>query len=151
MRAAQHGEDRGAVGRGDRGADDQSLERAEVEQPLGGEAGDHRGDQGPDYRQRERRPDNRPDLLPAGGQATLEEDQQEPDRAQRPGQLGIIEVDPEQAVGADQHAETEEEHQAGNPDPIGDHRGADAGGEQQPADQDQLGILHLPPPPRSVP
>ena len=92
-RVPQHREDRRRVGRGDRRADDQRLERAEVEEPGGGDAGDHRGHDRADDRQRDRGPDHRPDLLPAGGQAALEEDQDQADRPQRPGQLDVVELD----------------------------------------------------------
>ena len=88
-RAAQDGEDRGAVGRGHRGADQQALERREVEEPDGDEPGDHRGDHGADRRQRDRGPEHRADLAPAGGETALEQDQDQADRAQRAGELGV--------------------------------------------------------------
>ena len=75
VRAAQDGEDRRAVGRRHRGADQQSLEGREIEQPDRGQAGDHRCDHGADRRQRDRGPEHRADLVPARGEAALEEDQ----------------------------------------------------------------------------
>jgi hypothetical protein len=46
-------------------------------------------------------------------------------------------------VSPHEHPEPEEEHEAGNADPIGHERRGDPGGEQQPSDQDQLGVGHV--------
>ena len=48
----------------------------------------------PDRRQRGGGAEHRADLRPARGETALEEDQDERDRAQRPRQLGVVEVDP---------------------------------------------------------
>ena len=81
---------------------------------------------------------HRPDLLPAGRQPTLEQDQHQADRPQGPGQLDVVELDTAGALAAHEHAEAEEEDQPGHPDAVGDHRRGDPRAEQQAADQDQL-------------
>ena len=98
-------------------------------------------DDGADRRQRGGGAEHGADLRPARGQAALEEDQDEGDRAQRPGQLGVVELDPADPLGAGEHAEAEEEQQAGDPDPVGEQGADDAGGEQGAGDQDQLGVV----------
>ena len=124
------------------GADDHPFEGAEVEDPAS-----PRGRSttavidGADGRQRGRGAEHRPDLRPAGGQAALEEDQDEGDRAQGAGQLGVVEVDPADPLRAGEHPEPEEEQQAGDPDPVGEQRPDDAGGEQGAGDEDQLGVV----------
>ena len=92
----------------------------------------------PDRRQRDRGAEHRPDLAPAGGQPALEQDQDQADRPQGPGQLGVVELDPADPLGAEQHAEAEEEQQARHPDPVGHLGGEQAGREQEAGDEDQL-------------
>ena len=74
-RAAQQREDRGAVGGGDDRSEQQPLQRAQVEEPDRGRAGDRRGDEGADEGEGEGRAQDRPDLLEPGGEAALEQDQ----------------------------------------------------------------------------
>ena len=125
-RAAQHGEDRRRVGGGDRGADDHPFEQAEAEDPVGGEPRRAGGDRGADRRHRGGGAEHRADLPPAGGQAALEEDQDEGDRAQGAGQLDVVELDPADPLRAGQHAEAEEEQQAGDADAVGEQGAEDA-------------------------
>ena len=127
LRAAQDGEDRGAVGRGDRGADDQAT------RACPGRTARSRPPPAisevtsvPTIASEMRRAEHRPDLAPAGRQPALEEDQDQADRAERAGQLDVVEVDPADAVAADEHPEPEEEHQTGHADPVGDERRDDA-------------------------
>ena len=138
LRLAEDGEDRGRVGGRDGGADDQRLERAEVEQPRRRQPGDHGGDDRADHRQRDRRPQHRPDLLPARGQPALEEDQDESDGAERPRQLDVVEGDAADPLAADEHPEAQEQDQSRHAYPVRDHRRGDSGAEQEAADQDQL-------------
>ena len=91
-------------------------------------------DDRPDGRQRDRRAQDRADLPPAGGQPTLEEDQHQADRAQRLRQLGVVELDAADPLGAGEHPEAEEQQQAGDPNPVRDQRAADRDGEQQADD-----------------
>ena len=86
----------------------------------------HGGDDGPDRRQRGRRAEHRADLRPARGQAALEEDQDQRDRAQRPGQLGVVELDPADPLRAGEHPQAEEEQQAGDAHPVGEQGADDA-------------------------
>ena len=74
----------------------------------------------------DRRPQHRPDLVEARGQAALEQDQRERDDADRPRQLVVVELDPAGAVRADHHPEPEEEDQAGHAQAAGEQRGARA-------------------------
>ena len=140
-RAAQHGEDRRRVGGGDAAPTSipSSVLRPKIQ--LRREAGEQRGEHGADRRQRGRGAEHRADLRPARGQAALEEDQDQGDRAQRAGQLGVVELDPADALGAGQHPEAEEEQQARDPHPVGEQRAGDPGGEQGAGDQDQLGVV----------
>ena len=139
--AAQQREHRGAVGRGDDRADQQALERREAEQPRGGQAGDDRGDQRARQREPDRRPQHRPDLAPAGGQPALEQDQGERDHADRLGEVGVVELDQAEAVGADRHAQAEEQHEAGQPHAPRDQRRGERRGQQGADDQDALAVL----------
>ena len=104
-------------------------------------AGDQRRQQRAEGRQRGGRAQHRPDLAPAGGQPALEQDQDQRHGAQRPRQLGVVEFDPADPFRAGQHAEAEEEQQARDPHPVGEQGTRDPGGEQDPGDQDQLGIV----------
>ena len=78
--ALQEREDRRAVGRGEDRAEQQPLERREVEQARGGEAVTAAVTAFPTTASAERRPDHRPQLLPAGREAALEQDQRERER-----------------------------------------------------------------------
>ena len=93
VRAAQHGEDRGAVGGGDRGADDQALEQTRLNSQRRQRPVITAVTTVPIAGQRDRGPDHRADLAPAGGEPALEQDQDQADRAQRPRQLGVGEID----------------------------------------------------------
>ena len=80
------------------------------------------------------------DLEQPRGQAALEEDQgqrDDPDPAREPV---VVEVDPAQAVGADGHAQEEEEQQAGHAQAPRDERGEQAGGQQRAGDQDEFPV-----------
>ena len=140
-RAAQHGEDRGRVGGGDGGAGQHPFEGPEAEDPLRRQPGDDRGDHRADGRQRCRGSQHRADLRPAGGEAALEQDQDEGDRPQGARELGVVEVDPADPLRAGEHPEPEEQQQAGDPDPVGEERPDDAGGEEGAGDEDQLGVM----------
>src|SRR5690606_6669091 len=87
--------------------------------------------------------DRRLDLVPPGGQATLGQDQYQRPEAERVGQAGVVELQPQHRV-AHQHAEAEEEQQRGETDP-----GAEPGGDDRrdhhdgPDQQDSVEIdLH---------
>ena len=63
------------------------------------------------------------------------------DRAQGPGQLGVVELDAADPLRAGQHAEPEEEQQARDADALGEQRADDPGREQGAGDEDQLGVV----------
>src|ERR1044072_3083447 len=92
-------------------------------------------------RQRGRRAQHGADLRPAGGEPALEEDQHQRDSAQGPCQLGVVELDPPEALRADQHAQAEEEQQSRDAHPVGQQRPADAGGQQGAGEENQLGVV----------
>jgi hypothetical protein len=108
-RGAQQREDGRAVGGREHAAEEQPVERGDVEERGGRQPGDERGDDRPEDREAERRAQHRADLAKARGQAALEEDQRQRDDPDPPGQLDVAEVDPTEAVRADGHAQEEEE------------------------------------------
>ena len=65
-------------------AEQQPVERREVEEPHGRQARDHGGHDRPDHRQAERRRQHGPDLEQPRGQAALEEDQRQGDDPDAP-------------------------------------------------------------------
>jgi hypothetical protein len=79
----------------------------------------------------------RVDLRPARGEPALEEDQHQRDRAERPRQLVVLEVDAADAFGAGQHPEREEQQQRRDPHAVGEQRADDPGGQQDAGDEDQ--------------
>ena len=96
----------------------------------------------PDGRQADRRPQHRADLVEARGQTALEQDQRQRDDPDRPRQLVVVEVDPAGPVGADEHPDAEEQHEAGHAQPPGQQRGDERGGEQGAGGEDQLAVSH---------
>ena len=78
----------------------------------------------------------------AARQAALEQDQRERDHSDRPREAVVVEGDPAEAVGADDHADREEQHEARHPQADGDERRDEAGGEQRAGGQDQMPIGH---------
>ncbi len=140
--ALQQGEHRRAVGRGEDRAEEQPLERREVEQERGGEARDRRGDGGADDGEPERRTEHRAQLLPAGRQTALEEDHREPEHADEARGVVVVEVQAADPVAAGRHPDREQDHERGQPDAPGEQRRQDAGGEQAAAEQDETGLAH---------
>jgi hypothetical protein len=140
-RVAQHGEDRGRVGGGDRGADDHPFQPGQPEDPFRRRAREERRRQRPQGGERGRRAEHRADLRPARREAALEEDQDQRDRPQRPRQVVVGEVDLADPFGARQHPEAEEEQQGGDPHAVGEQGTDDPGGQQDAGDQDQDGVV----------
>ena len=89
-RAAQDGEDGGGVGGGHGRAEQQRLERFEVEQQRRGDGGQHGGAERAERGERDRGPEHGPDLAEAGRQAALEEDEGQRDHAGRARQLEVV-------------------------------------------------------------
>ncbi len=75
-------------------------------------------------------------------ESALEQDQRERDHPDRPREAVVVERDPPQAVGADDHPERQKQHEARHAYPRGYERRDDAGGEQRAGHQDQLTIGH---------
>jgi hypothetical protein len=139
---AQHREDRGRVARRDGRAEQQRLERREVEDQARGHGGQARGQQRPEGREGDRGPQHRADLVEAAGQAALEEDQRQRDDADLARELEVGEVDPARAVGADQHPEREDEHEARHPHAARGERRGQASSQQDARDQEELALVH---------
>ena len=133
------------------GADDQPLERGQVEEP-GGRDARRSAPSAACRRSPSRAPvfsTGRISIQPAVSPPS-KRIRTQADRAQGPGQLDVVEVDAADSVAADEHPEAEEEHQTRDPHPVGDQRGGDPRSEQQTADQDQL-CVGQGEPPRSAP
>jgi hypothetical protein len=60
-------------------------------------------------------------------------------------ELVVVEADPAEAVRADDHAEAEEQDEAGHAHAHRDERREQARREQRRADQDELAVLHAAP------
>ena len=145
-RAAQDGEDRGGVGGGHRRAEQQRLERVEVEQQRRRDGGQHGRAQRPQRGEGDRRPEHRPDLAEAGRQAALEEDEGERDHAGRTRQLEVVldvapEIDQAEAVRPDEHADAQHQDEARHAEASGGQRGGQTGSQHDPDDQDELTLV----------
>jgi hypothetical protein len=127
---------------GDDRAQQHALERGEIEQPCRRETADHGRSERAEDRERQRRPQHRPDLLEAGGETALEQDQRECDHPNRPRQLIVVEVDPVEPVRADRHAQRKEEQEAGQADSRRKQGCANSRSEQSRRDKDQLAVRH---------
>ena len=75
-------------------------------------------------------------------QPAVEQDERERDHTDRPREPVVVKSDPAEAVGADDHADREEQHKTRNTDPDGDDRRDEASHEQRAGNQDQLSIRH---------
>ena len=139
-RAAQQREDRRAVGGRQDRAQQHPVERREVEEPCRRQPGDDRGDDRAHDGQRQRRGQDRADLEQARGEPALEEDQGERDDPDPARQLVVVELDEAQAVGADGHAQEDEQQQARHAQAPRDEGREHAGGQQRAGDQDQFPV-----------
>ena len=108
---AQRREDRRGVGRGHDRAEEDRLEPGKVEQRVGGKPGQERRHHHADRRQQGRRDRDLAQPPPRGGEPALEEDRRQRHHAHLPRELGVVELDSAQAVGAEQHPEPEERDQ----------------------------------------
>ena len=140
-RSAQQGEDRRAVGRGEHGADEQAFEERQVEDHRRGVAGDQRRDQRADGGQGQRGPQDGPDLAEARAEPALVQDEREGDDPDRLGELVVVEVDPAEPVGADRHADPEEQHEARQPNAPGEQGGGDPCGQQGTGHENELAAV----------
>ena len=74
-------------------------------------------------RERDRHAEHRPDLGEAAAQTAFEEDQRQRDDAGAAGELVVVEGQQLEPVGAEQHAQPENEHEAREPQPPRGQRG----------------------------
>ena len=82
-----------------------------------------------------------PDLLEAAGEAALEQDHRHGDDARLARELEVVEVDPAQPVGADQHPEAEHEHEAGQAETTGREGGRETRRQQEAGEQEELTLV----------
>jgi hypothetical protein len=101
-------EHRRGIGCGDDRAEQQRLRQREVEQTVGGDPRDGRGDDDPDRREKKRGRHHLAQPAPRGGQTALVQDRRQRDDTDLAGELGVVERDAARAVRAEQHAEDEE-------------------------------------------
>ena len=113
-RAAEHGEHCGAVGRGENGAEQETVDEVQTEQPGRGETGEECSDDRADEGEAHGLAEHRADLAPAGGDPSLEQDQRQGDDPDRAGEPVVAEGDPPEAVGADRHPEAEHQDETGD-------------------------------------
>jgi hypothetical protein len=114
-RTAQQREDCRPVGRGQDRPQEESLEQRELEQPGRGEARDRGRRDGADERQAQSGAQHSSDVAPPGDEAALEQDQEQGDRSQQPRELVVVERDPAEPIASNQHPESHEQDQRGQP------------------------------------
>ena len=124
-REAQRGEDGGGVGRADHRAEEERGRGGEVEQRVGRRARDRGGHGHAEGAEETGRCEHRADVAPVRREPALEQDREEPDHADGAGQLRVVEVDPADALRAEQHSEPEEGDEQGEPEAARRHGGDD--------------------------
>ncbi len=95
----------------------------------------------PERGQDHRRAQHGPDLLEAAGEAALEQDHRHGDDARLARELEVVEVDPAQPVGADQHPEAEHEHEAGQAETARREGGRETRRQQEAGEQEELTLV----------
>jgi len=136
--AAQDGEDRRRIGRGDDGPQKKPLHQRDIQERLGEEAYQQGCESHAQRGQQGRRTDDAAHLAPLGIQASGEEDVGQSEDPDQVGHVGVIEVDPPDSIRARQHADPEEDQQRGDPQAIGDPVGQDAESDENPDEEDDL-------------
>jgi hypothetical protein len=114
---AQHIENGRRVRRADDAAEQQCGEWRQAEQPVRGERGDARGEQDADGRKRKRGRERDAERRHRRAHAAIEQDHRQRQRADAVRDPVILEGDAADAVGARQHADADEQHEHGKPDP----------------------------------
>ena len=94
-------------------------------------------------RQDDRRLQHGPDLLEAAGEPALEQDQRHGDDARLAGELEVVEVDPAEPVGADQHAQAQHQHEAGQAEPPRREGGRETRRQQEAGEQEELTLVQV--------
>ena len=141
---AHRREHRRRVGRRHDRAEEDRLEPGEVEQGVGREPGQQRRHHHADRRQQGRRDRDFAQPPPRGGEAALEEDRRQRHHAHLPGELGVVELDSTQAVGAEQHPEPEERDQRGHAGTRRAESHDDARRQHAADDQEDQALVHGP-------
>ena len=142
MREAERREDGRGVGGGDDGAEQHGLELGEIEEHVRGDAGQDGADDDADGAQQRRRHRDLAQTPPRGLQAALVEDQREPDDADLPRELRVVELDPARAVGAEQHPDRQERREHGQPRSCSTERDEDAARQNAADEQKQKTLVH---------
>ena len=118
--AAQCAEDCGRVGGGNDGSDQQRRTRRQVERERRTTGSDRCCDDDAHCREQGGRRTGPAHGLRRCRETTLEQDDDERNDCDVLGEPGIREMDEGEPVVSDHHAEDEEQHQAGEPVPLGD-------------------------------
>ena len=108
LREAERREHRCGVGRRHYRAEQDRLEPRQVEEHLRRDAGEYGGHDDADRAQECRRYRYCPQPAPRRLQSALEQDQDEADDPDLASELGVVEIDPARAVGAEEHPERQE-------------------------------------------
>ena len=123
-------------GRDDR-AEQQRLDRLEVEHRPGRRAGDRGGDEHADGGEQQRGREHAAEDREPCPQAAVEEDHRERHRAHEVGGAVVVEDDPARPVLAREHADDQEDEQQRRAEAGGDQAGEDAEDDERRADEDQ--------------
>ena len=127
---------------GDDRAEQDRLEPGEVEERVGGDAGQERADDDADGAEQRRGHGDLPQPPPRGLQPALVEDQREPDDPDLARELRVVELDPARPVRAEQHPEREERDEHRQPRPGRSERQDDARGQDRADEQENQAFVH---------
>ena len=143
LREAQGREDGRCVRGRDDGSEQDGFQPGEVEESLRGDSGQDRGHHDPDGAQEPGRDRDAAQSPPGCLQPSLEEDQDEPDDADLTRELGVVELDPAGAVGAEQHSQRQEGHEHGNSCASRAERDEHARGQHCPDEEKRNAFVHV--------
>ena len=110
----------------------------QTEEPCHAGSDDERGDQNPQRRQRNRRPQRDSEHLFAGAQTAVEDDDRERDAAHELRGVNVVEPKTAGAVFTGEHAEQQKYEQQRRSQPCGDRTRHDAYDDQQRREQYQM-------------
>ncbi len=135
---AQHGEDGRRVGRGDDRADDEGLTPVQTDEVVRRRGGDAHADADADGRDDGGRRQNRSDLFPLRSEPALGQDDDQGGVADHLRQLGVVELDVEDAVLSEGDADAEVQEQAGESAARGDPYGRHGDEQHERADEQEF-------------
>ena len=130
-------EHRRRIGGGDDGAEQERLDRGEVEHRPGGQAGDRRGHEHAEGREQERGDEHAAEGREPGPEPAVEEDHRKRPRSHEIGHAVVVEADAARPVLAGEHADDEEDQEQRGAEARGDQAGEDADQNQRGADEDR--------------